>query len=54
MLSAVLVLEILKIPKVSSLTDKQWKRMRKRMIRNTILILLPSIPLTVIMLSNAD
>ena len=54
MLSAVLVLEILKIPKVSSLTEKQWKRMRKRMIRNTVLILIPCIPLTIIMLSNAD
>lgn len=53
MISAVIVLEILRIPKVSSLTDKQWKRMRKRMLRNTILILLPCIPLTVMMLSDA-
>lgn len=51
-MSAVLVLEILKIPKVSSLTEKQWKRMRKRMVRNTIIMLLPSIPLTILMLSD--
>ena len=51
-LSAMLVLDILKIPKVSSLTEKQWKRLRKRMIRNTIFVLLPCIPLTLLMLSD--
>ncbi len=49
-LSAMLVLNILKIPKVSSLTEKQWKRLRKMMIRNTIIVLLPSIVLTILML----
>ncbi len=52
LLSAILVLDILRIPKVSNLTDKQWKRMRKRMIRNTIIVLLPCIPLTLLMLSD--
>jgi uncharacterized hydrophobic protein (TIGR00271 family) len=51
-LSAVIILEILNIPKVNTLTEKQWKRLRKMMIRNTILILLPCIPLTIFMLSK--
>ena len=51
-MSATIVLEILKIPKVSSLTNKQWRRMRKKMIRNTIVILVPSIVLTLVMLSE--
>ena len=42
-LSAGIVLSVLKIPKTRELTDKQWKRRRFRMIRNTILIALPSI-----------
>lgn len=49
-ISAVLVLDILKIPKVSSLSEKQWKRLRKGMIRNTVIVLLPSIILTYLML----
>ena len=51
-LSAVLVLDVLKIPHVSSLTDKQWRRLRKSMVRNTILILLPSILFTYLMLHD--
>lgn len=51
-LSAVIILEVLNIPKVNTLTEKQWKRLKKMMIRNTILILLPCIPLTIFMLSK--
>lgn len=51
-MSAAIVLEVLKIPKVSSLTNKQWRRLKKKMIRNTILIILPSILLTLMMLSE--
>jgi uncharacterized hydrophobic protein (TIGR00271 family) len=42
-LSAGIILSVLKIPKTTELTEKQWKRRRYRMIRNTILITLPSI-----------
>ncbi|MBR1898233.1 MAG: DUF389 domain-containing protein [Oscillospiraceae bacterium] len=50
--SAVLILDLLKIPRVSTLTEKQWKKLRKRMIRNTLFVLLPCIPLTILMLSE--
>ena len=42
-LSAGIILSVLKIPKMKELTEKQWKTRRYRMIRNTILITLPSI-----------
>lgn len=42
-LSAVIVLGVLKIPKTRELTEKEWKRRRFRMVRNTIIIVIPSI-----------
>lgn len=42
-LSACIILSLLKIPKTRELTDKEWKKRRFRMIRNTIIIMLPSI-----------
>jgi len=42
-LSAGIIMSILKIPKVRELTEKEWRRHRFRMVRNTILIALPSI-----------
>lgn len=51
-MSAVLILDILKIPKVSTLSEERWKRIRKLMIRNTIIVLLPSIVFTYLMLTN--
>ena len=42
-LSAGIILSVLKIPKMRELTDKEWKRRRFRMVRNTILITLPSL-----------
>ena len=42
-LSASIILSVLKIPKMKELTPKEWKRHRIRMIRNTIIIALPSI-----------
>ena len=42
-LSAGIILSVLKIPKMKELTEKQWKSRRYRMIRNTILITIPSI-----------
>lgn len=42
-LSASMILTILKIPKTKELTEKEWRRHRFRMVRNTILIAIPSI-----------
>ena len=42
-LAASIILSVLKIPKTGDLTEKQWKRHRLRMIRNTIIIAIPSI-----------
>ena len=42
-LSASIILSILKIPKTKELTEKEWKMHRLKMIRNTIIIMIPSI-----------
>lgn len=42
-LSACVILSILKVPKERELTEKEWKRLRRHMIRNTIILVLPSI-----------
>ena len=42
-LSASIILSILKIPKTRELTEKEWRRHRFRMVRNTIIIMIPSI-----------
>ena len=42
-LSASIILSALKIPKTKELTEKQWRRHRLRMVRNTIIIAIPSI-----------
>lgn len=42
-LSASMIMSILKIPKVRKLTEKEWRRHRLRMVRNTIIIAIPSI-----------
>ena len=49
-LSAGIILSVLKIPKMKELTEKEWRRRRFRMIRNTILITLPSIVAVYIMM----
>lgn len=46
-LSSAVVLSILRIPKVKELTETRWKILKMLMIRNTILITLPSIYLMV-------
>ena len=51
-LSAAVILSVLSIPRVGQLTDKQWKRLQIKMIRNTLLIAVPSIILTYLMLNN--
>ncbi len=42
-ISATVVLSALRIPKVKELTEAEWRRRQGRMIRNTILLVLPSI-----------
>ena len=42
-LASCAILVVLKIPKVKELTPKQWKVHRFIMIRNTILLAIPSI-----------
>ena len=42
-LSATIILSVLKIPKTMELTQRQWKIHRLRMVRNTIIVALPSI-----------
>ena len=42
-MSASMILTLLKIPRVRELTEKQWKRRKRIMIRNTIIIIIPSI-----------
>ena len=42
-LSSSMILSVLKIPKTKELTEKEWKWHRFRMIRNTIIIAIPSI-----------
>ncbi len=41
--AASVILSLLKIPRVQELTDKQWRRKKHAMIRNTIIIVIPSI-----------
>ena len=48
MLSAAIILSLLKIPKERELTEKEWKRLRLRMIRNTLIVLIPCIILAVL------
>ena len=42
-MSAAVILGVLKVPKVKELTEKQWRRRKRAMIRNTVIIVIPSI-----------
>ncbi len=42
-LSSSVILSILRIPKVHDVTEREWKKLRILMVRNTILTLLPGI-----------
>ncbi len=42
-LSANIVLSILQIPKAREMTANEWKKLRKLMIRNTLIVVIPSI-----------
>ncbi len=47
------ILSLLQTPKVRELTEKEWKRLRLRMIRNTVIVLIPCIVLAVLVLRSA-
>ena len=53
-LSSVVVLSLLNVPKVREISEKEWKRVKIRMIRNTVLIILPSIIPIILMLFDVD
>ncbi len=42
-LGACLVLSLLRIPLVEAMTDEDWKKARFKMVRNTLLIMLPAV-----------
>ncbi|AWX32646.1 DUF389 domain-containing protein [Methanosphaera sp. BMS] len=42
-ISAAIIMSVLKIPRSRELTDKEWRRYRLRMVRNTIIVTIPSI-----------
>lgn len=42
-LAASIILSVLKIPKVKELSEKEWRRHRFRMVRNTLIVAIPSI-----------
>ncbi|MBR1529403.1 MAG: DUF389 domain-containing protein [Oscillospiraceae bacterium] len=48
--SAVVILDVLKIPKIGQINEKQWRRLKRAIIRNTIIVLIPSIFFTIMML----
>ena len=41
--SAAIVLSLLRIPKEKEMTEAAWKKLQRRMIRNTLLLIIPSI-----------
>ena len=45
-MSASVVLSVLSIPREERLTERQWRRLRRKMIRNTVILVIPSIILT--------
>lgn len=51
-LSASIILGVLKIPRVREITEKQWRRMKFVMIRNTVIIMLPSILFAYLMVTD--
>lgn len=51
-LASAVILSILKTPKVRELTEKEWKKLRRKMIRNTVIILIPSLILGYFMIKG--
>ena len=51
-LSSAVVLSLLKIPRVNELTPDDWKKLRLRMIRNTLIVLIPAAVLAVLRITG--
>lgn len=47
-MSAVIVLNILEVPKVKALTVREWRKKRLNMLRNTLIVLVPAILLMIL------
>lgn len=55
MMSSAVILSLLKIPKVQNATQQEWKHTRFRMVRNTILLLIPAVIILIItIIQNAN
>ncbi|MBQ7717849.1 MAG: hypothetical protein IJT38_00915 [Clostridia bacterium] len=50
--ASAVILSLLKTPKVKELTEKEWKRLRLKMIRNTLVVLVPSLILGYVMIKG--
>ena len=53
-LSSNIVLALLKVPKVRELTEKEWKRVNRGMIRNMVIMLIPSLIPILFMIFDID
>lgn len=51
-LASAVILSVLKTPKVRQLTEKEWKKLRFKMIRNTLIVLIPSLVLGYMMIKG--
>ena len=51
-LASAVILVVLKTPKVRQLTEREWKKLRFKMIRNTLIVLLPSLVLGYFMING--
>lgn len=48
-MSAAVILSMLSIPRETAVTDREWNRLRRKMVRNTVIVVLPSIILAFLM-----
>ena len=51
-LASAIILSLLKIPKTRELTEAQWKKLNFKMVRNTLILLIPSLILGYMMINN--
>ena len=52
--SSAAILLMLKVPRKKEITLEQWKRLKKVIIRNTLIMILPSIVIAYIMVQNTN
>ena len=53
-LSAMVILLVLEVPQVRHIPLESWKRLKKRMIRNTIIVIIPSLVMAAVMINSQD